>query len=291
MVNQQLQDYVNEQLKVGVSKEAIRGALIEAGWQEKDVNEAMRIVPAVRPMVDAVKPMAPAIKVSSPGSVSSLNISAVKASASPITVAKSVEPMSFGSSSFNAIGFSAPMAKTPGGGKHRLVDIVMGLLILVLAATATAFFIQNMNLTKQGTIFQTDRDAALSSASDLRQQLEKIRGDMDVLRADNRDLTEQMSIFASTQASGVEQIDVQGMLVGPATASGLFTLQTSKGIMLSLKNSRDANVSKLLEPYLNKVLAITGMHAVGSKEITITAINGTEVVAPTGSAATGTVFH
>ncbi len=40
MVNQQLLDYIKQQLKQGVSREQIRSSLMANGWQEADINEA-----------------------------------------------------------------------------------------------------------------------------------------------------------------------------------------------------------------------------------------------------------
>src|SRR3989344_6895948 len=40
MVNQQLLDYIKQQLQQGVSRENITNNLISQGWQQSDVNEA-----------------------------------------------------------------------------------------------------------------------------------------------------------------------------------------------------------------------------------------------------------
>ena len=48
MINQQLLDYVRQQLATGVSKEEISKSLIAAGWQASDVNEALNQVTAQR---------------------------------------------------------------------------------------------------------------------------------------------------------------------------------------------------------------------------------------------------
>ena len=39
--NPQLKDYIAQQTKVGVSKDVIKNALIEAGWEESDINQAI----------------------------------------------------------------------------------------------------------------------------------------------------------------------------------------------------------------------------------------------------------
>lgn len=40
MTNQQLLDYIKQQLQQGVSREIITNNLISQGWQQPDVNEA-----------------------------------------------------------------------------------------------------------------------------------------------------------------------------------------------------------------------------------------------------------
>ena len=40
MVNQQILDYIKQQLQQGVSREIISSNLISQGWQQQDVNEA-----------------------------------------------------------------------------------------------------------------------------------------------------------------------------------------------------------------------------------------------------------
>ena len=42
-VNQQLKDYIDQQVKVGVPNNVIKAALLEAGWREIDINDAMAI--------------------------------------------------------------------------------------------------------------------------------------------------------------------------------------------------------------------------------------------------------
>ena len=43
MVNQQLFDYIKQQLQQGKSKEEIKSELLVAGWQESDINQALNV--------------------------------------------------------------------------------------------------------------------------------------------------------------------------------------------------------------------------------------------------------
>ena len=40
MINQQILDYIKQQLQQGVSREQIKSSLITNGWSENDINEA-----------------------------------------------------------------------------------------------------------------------------------------------------------------------------------------------------------------------------------------------------------
>lgn len=44
MVNQQLLDYIKQQLQQGVSWERIKSSLMYNSWQENDINEAFSIL-------------------------------------------------------------------------------------------------------------------------------------------------------------------------------------------------------------------------------------------------------
>ena len=40
MINQQILDYIKQQLQQGVSREQIKSSLMTNGWSESDINEA-----------------------------------------------------------------------------------------------------------------------------------------------------------------------------------------------------------------------------------------------------------
>ncbi|MCX7589670.1 MAG: hypothetical protein N2Z85_01875, partial [Patescibacteria group bacterium] len=44
MVNQQLLDYLREQLRSGVNRKDLKDTLLSVGWQEVDINEAFEII-------------------------------------------------------------------------------------------------------------------------------------------------------------------------------------------------------------------------------------------------------
>jgi len=60
MVNQQLLDYIKQQLEQGVSQEQIKNSLLSVGWSEADIEEGFRLIsssttPAVTPPIYSEK--------------------------------------------------------------------------------------------------------------------------------------------------------------------------------------------------------------------------------------------
>lgn len=54
MANQQLLDYIKQQLQQGVSKEQIKNSLIANGWQEEDINEAFSLASSPTPPISSL---------------------------------------------------------------------------------------------------------------------------------------------------------------------------------------------------------------------------------------------
>jgi len=59
MANQQLSDYIRQQLQDGKSKEEIKSELLGAGWKETDVNQTLGISGSLQPPRPPAPPVAP----------------------------------------------------------------------------------------------------------------------------------------------------------------------------------------------------------------------------------------
>src|SRR5680860_676497 len=71
MPNQQLLDYIKEELQRGVSEEQIKNSLISNAWQPQDVNEAFSFISnPTSQSQPAPSPQAPS---SFPGAIETLN--------------------------------------------------------------------------------------------------------------------------------------------------------------------------------------------------------------------------
>ncbi len=326
MVNQQLKDYIDEQVRVGVSRDAIKSALLEAGWNFSEVTEAMgmgaapatQVQQPVAPRMDAVKPQEvkpqpmqqarpvmqqPAARpVSQPAANRGLaSASPVQASpmrdAQPVRTQPSpaqpaaqprvmpvtdVKPMAkISSPSANVTSVSAverPMRKG-----HRFVDLLMGFLILVLGFTAASFFVKNSNLSKALGFAQSDKETVVNESASLRTHNQTLQTENEALQQDRDDLASQLGILVSTRTSGEEPVSVKGLL-GVTGDKALYTLRTSAGLLVTLKNSRDPAVEPALKQFLGTSISVTGTHQVGSKDIIVMMVNGAEVVAPAASA-------
>ena len=69
MLDQQLIDYVKEQLRLGTSRDYIRNSLLSNGWQEIVINEALNIATGAAAPMPPVPP-APIQSLSQPGAAS-----------------------------------------------------------------------------------------------------------------------------------------------------------------------------------------------------------------------------
>jgi hypothetical protein len=166
--------------------------------------------------------------------------------------------------------------------RHRFVDIVMGLVILVLGGGITVLGIKNSTLAKQMGLLTDNQGANSSQVTMLTTENSGLKATNDALSKDNADLLSQLGIFVSSRLSGEEQLDISGTLMlggnGTSTATTPYILKTSKGIMLTLKNSRAANVDSVLKPLMNQEVKLRVTHVVnGGKDLTILAINDTPI--------------
>src|SRR5882724_4730935 len=60
MINQQLVDYIKQQLQAGVSKDVVRKALVDAGWPAADIDDSMKTGDSVASPAAAVSTTSPA---------------------------------------------------------------------------------------------------------------------------------------------------------------------------------------------------------------------------------------
>jgi hypothetical protein len=309
MVNQQLRDYISEQIHLGVATEAVKSALLESGWAEADVNEAMQLEstsgsapataqiskPAVsqQPVIatkpaqinvpataDIVQPkITVTAKASAPATVAFGSGSAIQQNA----VSSSVKP--------NSEGITAGLAMNAKSAHASRVPLIVVTILLLGVSTIAVFFYMKMgSLRAQIDTAGVQGGTAQSKLAGLTKERDTLMNQAEVTSAENKDLMAHLSLFVvSGGATGDQAISLSGTLIAP-NSKGLFTLKTSRGAVATIKNSKDGLVDKTLRPLEGKSVQISGMHSAGSSEITVLTVNGASVqpVATSTPASTST---
>jgi hypothetical protein len=83
-------------------------------------------------------------------------------------------------------------------------------------------------------------------------------------------------VFAAPPAGAKEvSVAVRGTL--KAASDGKFTLTTSRNIVFTVKNYKDAKVTAALKPLADQGVTLSGVHAPASLEITVQGVNGSPI--------------
>jgi outer membrane murein-binding lipoprotein Lpp len=296
MANQQLVDYINAQRAKGVSRDAINAALLGAGWSSTDVTQAM----------DAVFGAATAASVSPVAPAGAATPSTSSASAGAFFSAKPAQPQSgvmgtgpvsfqpktttpvsspFGSStpsSFSAPSgskattvFSASASDDISSGHHISKPIIAAVIVVVLlliGGLSYWYFGSSATPSPQaGTVDQTSFDALTQTANELRAQIGQLT--TNAANAEN-----QLSIFAATTTKEIP-LTVRGTV--QLSAAKVFTLTTDHNILITIANSKDAKLVTVLTPLVGTTVELQGTHPPVSASLTVIAVNGAPLVAPT----------
>jgi hypothetical protein len=274
MINQQLVDYVKQQMQAGITKDAVRKALSDAGWPPADVDDSLKAaepVGGVQPS-GAMGGMSTAQQTVNPV-VAMGGMESATASSSDKFFAKP-KASSKVSSDYDDDGEDHPQAK-----KFVISMAVMGAVILLLAgALAFVYF----NLNGQLEAAQNGNPGDTAQVADLQQQVAQLtaanadltaRGQ--VLNVDSQDLLSELGFFIPTTSTAPVSATVKGTLSG--NASTTFALMTSHNVKITILNSKDVKVSAALAPLsgATTTVVLAGTHPAGSTNLTVTSVNGT----------------
>ncbi len=300
VANQQLKDYISQQTKLGVSKDAMRSALLGAGWNESDVTQAMTesevgtqaaaAQPAqpVQPAVSAQPIQQPVQQPSSPVSGIAATISGMKPAA-PFMTSDIFQPKGeavFKSSAPGQPAVQKPAAVSinaePGKNKGNVLTIVLGVISVLLLGGNVYFYFQSTAKQPQapaitGTGTGQQQEAQIASLTTDKNTLTQ---QVDTLNKTMADLSGQLAIFEPASTSTITSVsfDVSGTLGGGGKV--LYSLTTSRNIILSVKNSKDAKVEAALKDLIGKQISLQGTHQPGSVSLTVVSVNNQPVDAP-----------
>jgi outer membrane murein-binding lipoprotein Lpp len=282
MANQQLVDYIKGQTVAGVSEPDIKKILKDAGWPDADVEDGLKgakglasqpvVQSAVSPTVTSVsKPMEPVKSepkkesasfdfMTNPGGMASMS------SAGPVKESKPKDS--------KPLSMASDVAAPSGGKSSMLPWIVAGVAIVAMLGIGVYFYLQNSSLSSQADTL-TAANSALSS------ELAALKGtpaNVDELNAAKTDAAEansELGLFViPTVATGTPPttpFDFKGTV---GTAKSAYTLTTAKGIVFSVKNSKDAKVEAALKPLVGTMAELAGTHIPGAFDFTLITLNG-----------------
>ncbi len=277
MANQQLLDYVKQQMQLGVPKEAIKSALLASGWPAAEVDDALGVTGG---------PASPATaSVAASASPVSASASAASAAAKPASGGISFGSMSAGLGKESVFKPMSPTsnAKTfddighPAHPHHWLLPAILGVVVVALLAGLWYLYSQNSVLSGQ---IQSSSDSTGSLGQQLNAaNMEKVNltSQINDLNASKKNLETLLSLYSATLSSSELPITLSGTIGGNDKTG--YTLTTPEQILVNIKNSKDVKLSAALKPLAGTAAALEGTYQPGSKAITVLKVNGTDLAA------------
>lgn len=309
MANAQLVDYIKQQLQLGVTKEVIKATLAQAGWPESEINEALSAsgpspVQQSSPKISSEQVTQAAETASSAPGVTSVSskpgISASSSSAFSQFTQKS-SPFTQQSSPFIAKDIFQPkteavfqpesqpitsqVAKNSGDGsslKKYLIIAGCAVVILGLAGWSIYLFLQNGKLKQeisQNSALSPALEQANSQVASLTDEKNSLAAQLAEANLEKADLILHLSFFIPPSGEATTtSLNIRGSLAGGDKKP--YTLTTSRGAVLNIKNSSNKEVASVLQNLLGNEVEISGTYVPGTREITVINVNGTPVETP-----------
>jgi hypothetical protein len=302
MIQEQLVDYINTQMKLGVSRDAIKTALTGAGWQAMDVEDTFKrtesAVSSLKPVTppSAASPAPQTIKVSdlissTPSSMSPSTMPAAKpmASKSPLTGTTANGIASAGAKSSDVYQQASVFpASKPSGSRGALVtEIILIVVIVAVGSFAGFLYMQNRDLNTQLGALNKQSGGVTSQLSSLQAEMSASAASLTTqvasLNAKSQELQTELSFYAApanTAAGATSTAMVSGTVSGGGKIP--YVITTADGAKISVANSKVASVVSALAPLVGTATATStpataqffGTHVLGSDTITLSAVNG-----------------
>ncbi len=295
--NQQLNDYINQQTKLGVSKDTIKSSLLGAGWSENDVTQAIteaesgtQTVAPLTPSQPFSKPAEPAVK-SSPVSLVTSDI--FRAKDEPVFQSAEINKTEISNPAETKPQIVSSSVKGKPTGSGRLLPIILGVLSAALLSGNIYFFLQNGSLNSKLVALSNNASSVDAQMSSLSNDKKTLSDQINSLNITMADLNNQLSIFAlplsgSTTTVQEVPVNVKGTLRGGGKF--LYDVVTNKNIVVHIKNSKDSNVDATLKPLFGTEVEVIGVHSsldYSLPSITITSVNS-QPIRPAQSTNTNT---
>lgn len=299
MANQQLADYIKGQMMANISEADIKKILKDAGWPDAEVEENFKGVKSL-----AIQPAVAQPTASPVGAASSITgATSISASASkpvdPVKTEPKKESISFdfmtspGSASLSSAAGPAkgkekdlkdakPLSMSadpaPTGSKPSMLPwIVAGVAVVAMIGVSVYFYMQSGSVSGQVDLLTASNAALTSQIADLKSNTAP-SDELAAAKADALEANTELGLFAvplvATGTPAAVRFDLKGTL---GTAKSLYTLTTAKGIILSIKNSKDAKVDVALKPLVGTAVGLSGTHIPGTFDLVVENLNGSAI--------------
>lgn len=313
MANQQLLDYVRQQLQLNVPQDEVKTTLLNTGWPEEDINEALKesngpAKPAspVQPTVSDITNIQPASTPvqSAPAGVASPATGATPKSEPAIQKKASLvtsevfqakdEPVFEPSKDkfFNPVSAGGVIGPVKPSHKNLIIISSLGLLILIFAGLFVWMTFKNSKLQSQLSSMsgaaqvqnQNTEGASASSTDEQKKQIEVLTQEKDNLQNQLTEANKKMSYFnleLSFLVAPDPKAPTSTTLNRSFSISGLvsekkgaYYLTTEHGVVLSVKNSKDKNLITALKPLVGTSVDISGTYNIGSAVVSVASVSG-----------------
>lgn len=275
MANQQLVDYIKQQIQLGVLKEAIKNTLLQSGWPEADVKEALDVSFGQQSTVSQSGPVAVATDIVQP------KVDPNAGRIENFAASKKAEPSSFQAkvASFNptSADISSPKsvgASSPKSWKSFVIPGVVSLVVIALIVSNVMFYLAKQNAEGEAMNVGIEKSTLSTNNSGLTTQVSNLQSQLATSDADKADLSLHLSLLVpnNTGATTTIPVTISGAL--KLDDKGQFTLTTGRNLILSVGNSKAPNVVSVLKPLAGaSSVKLTGSTIPGSKVIVISSVN------------------
>ncbi|MDO8516428.1 MAG: hypothetical protein Q7S28_04200 [bacterium] len=256
----QLVEYIKTQLQTGAKPEDIKKGMADGGWAISDINKAFAV--SEHPVEVLQKPLASTVReVSFP---QEKEVERVEKVAQAEREAQSEQ-------SFHKFNFSLRFIMSHPYFKPFAITLVAVLVLGVGGYFGFRFITSRLNIGKETTsgspppapqvVVKTDENAEL---------FRQLFG----LQLATTTYEDRTVVYPFVGAENT--VTVKGTLgaafLGNAVRYAIYDIPS--GLFIPIVNSSDVSVDAALKPLLETAVTVSGTHAPGSREITVTSVNG-----------------
>jgi hypothetical protein len=319
MVQESIVDYINAQMKLGVSRDTIKTTLTGAGWVVGDVEDTLKkieLAKMAQPIstmptesAPAAKPFTPAVGVSAAGPApQTIKVSdLVSSSTSSTPVMMTTKPVARSPMTGSA---PANVAAMPAGAKTKdtfqatsysnatprrshaalITDIILVVVILAVGGFAGFLYMQNSSLNAQLGSLNGQSSGVTSQLSSLQAEVAAsttaLTAQISSMTTETQELQAELSLYAApigTVPGATSTATISGTVSAGKTG---YIITATYGARIVVANSKVAAVITALAPLMGTATSTTSVSASSTTASTTPAI--IPATPPTKAQFTGT---